>query len=85
MRCCSWLFLIVLQAEKYFNKEPVKLYKSSWAEQLKNIILPLTKEYHVEFDKSLVKEVKDGEPEVKLMLVEKGDYLVFQPVFSYKG
>jgi len=75
----------VLQAEKYFNKESVKLYKSTWAEELKKTILPLTREYHIEFDKSLIKEVKDGEPDVKLMLVEKGDYLMFQPVFSYKG
>ncbi len=75
----------VLQADKYFNKKPVLLYKSTWVQQLQNIVLPLTKEYRVEFDKSLIKEVKDGEPEVKLMLIEKGDYLLFQPVFSYKG
>ena len=24
-------------------------------------------------------------PEVKLLLLEKGDYLLFQPVFTYKG
>jgi non-specific serine/threonine protein kinase len=47
--------------------------------------LPLTKEYKVDFDKSLVHEVKAGDPEVKLFLLEKGDYLVFQPSFSYKG
>src|SRR5205823_12716855 len=45
----------------------------------------LTKEYHIEFDKTLVKEIKSGEPEVKVMLQEKGDYLVFQPIFTYKG
>jgi non-specific serine/threonine protein kinase len=33
----------------------------------------------------LIREIKSGEPEVKLMLQEKGDYLVFQPVFTYKG
>jgi non-specific serine/threonine protein kinase len=75
----------VLQAENYFNKEPVRLFKPTWAEQLKSTVLPLTREYNVEFDKSLIKEVKDGEPDVKLMLIEKGDYLLFQPVFSYKG
>ena len=52
---------------------------------MQKTILPLTKEYQVEFDKSLVKEIKSGEPEAKVMLQEKGDYLVFQPVFSYKG
>ena len=47
--------------------------------------MPLTKEYEVSFDKSLVKETKDGEPEISLILIEKGDYLLFQPVYSYKG
>ena len=48
---------------------------------LQQSLLPLTKEYKVDFDKSLVQEIKDGEPEVKLFLLEKGDYLVFQPLF----
>jgi len=32
-----------------------------------------------------VQEIKDGDPELKLFLLEKGDYLVFQPSFNYKG
>ncbi|MGI8581774.1 MAG: SNF2-related protein [Chitinophagaceae bacterium] len=74
----------VLNAEKYFKK-PFILSKNNWAEQYQKIVLPLTKEYQVEFDKSLIKEIKEGEPEVRLMLIEKGDYLMFQPLFSYKG
>ena len=74
----------VLNAEKYLNK-PVILSKEKWAEQYQQTVLPLTKEYNVEFDKSLIKEIKEGEPEVRLMLIEKGDYLMFQPLFSYKG
>ena len=74
----------VLNAEKYFNK-PVVLQKDKWAEQYQQTVLPLTKEYKVEFDKSLIKEIKEGEPEVRLMLLERGDYLMFQPLFSYKG
>jgi hypothetical protein len=34
---------------------------------------------------NMVREVKDGEPDKKLLLQEKGDYLVFQPMFVYKG
>ncbi len=74
----------VLNAEKYFNK-PVILSKNTWPEQYQQIVLPLTKEYQVEFDKSLIKEIKEGEPEVRLMLLEKGEYLMFQPLFTYKG
>jgi hypothetical protein len=74
-----------LQAEKFIKNGNIKLSKENWAQQMQRNIMPLTKDYNVEFDKSLVKEVKSGEPDVKLLLQEKGDYLVFQPVFSYKG
>ncbi len=75
----------VLQAEKFLKQGNIQVTKKNWAEKMQSIILPLTKEYQVEFDKSLIKEVKSGNPEVKLQLLEKGDYLVFQPVFSYHG
>ena len=75
----------ILQAEKFIKEGNIKLSKESWAEQMQKTILPLTRDYQVEFDKSLVKEVKNCEPEIKLQLQEKGDYLVFQPIFSYNG
>jgi len=75
----------VLQAEKFIKNGNIKLSKENWTAQMQKVIMPLTKDYKVEFDKSLVKEIKSGEPEVKLMLQEKGDYLVFQPIFTYKG
>ena len=75
----------VLQAEKFLKEGNIQLSKDNWAEKMKKVIMPLTKEYKVEFDKSLVREIKSGEPEVKLQLQEKGDYLVFQPIFTYKG
>ena len=75
----------ILQAEKFLKEGNIKLSKENWAEKMQKIILPLTREYHVEFDKNLIKEIKSGEPEVKLQLQEKGDYLVFQPIFNYKG
>ncbi len=56
-----------------------------WNKKLNDFLLPLAKEHQVDFDKSIVQEIKDGDPEVKLFLIEKGDYLVFQPSFSYKG
>jgi hypothetical protein len=75
----------VLQAEKFSRQGNIQLSKTNWAEKMQKVILPLTKDYQVEFDKTLVKEIKSGAPEVKLQLLEKGDYLVFQPVFSYNG
>ena len=69
---------------KKFNKT-LRIPEKEWPSFLKEVIMPLTKEYEVTFDKSLIKETKDGEPEISLMLIEKGDYLLFQPVYSYKG
>jgi SNF2 family DNA or RNA helicase len=71
--------------EKFLPKGVMKIKAEEWPSTLSKLVMPLTKEYKVDFEKSLVSEIKDGEPEVKLFLHEKGDYLVFQPIFSYKG
>ncbi|HEY1199809.1 MAG TPA: helicase SNF2, partial [Niastella sp.] len=70
---------------QFHGKGKLVYSKADWPEQLRKMVLPLTKEYHVDFDGSLVSEVKDGDPEKRVVLQEKGDYLVFQPLFSYKG
>lgn len=58
---------------------------NEWVSILHKLVLPLTKEYKIKFDRSLMSEVKDGKPEVGLFLEERGDYLLFQPLFTYKG
>ncbi|MBX3240798.1 MAG: DEAD/DEAH box helicase [Chitinophagaceae bacterium] len=63
----------------------IRIEKKDWADYLKRSVIPLTKEYKVRFSNSLVQEVKDGDPEIKLQLQEKGEYLVFIPIFNYKG
>ncbi|WP_315818936.1 SNF2 helicase associated domain-containing protein [Paraflavitalea speifideaquila] len=70
---------------RFHGKGKLTVPKSQWAEQLRQLVLPLTKEYHVEFDPALVSEIKEGDPEKRIILQEKGDYLIFQPIFSYKG
>ncbi len=70
---------------KFHSKGKLSITKSNWSEQLLQFILPLTREYHVEFDPAIVSEIKDGDPEKRIVLQEKGDYLVFQPLFTYKG
>src|SRR5204862_7406170 len=71
--------------DKFLVRGKMIFQAEDWVDQLRKFILPLTKDYHVEFDPSLVSEVKDGDPEKRVVLQEKGDYLVFQPLFSYKG
>jgi superfamily II DNA or RNA helicase len=76
---------VVHLVEKFLPSGKMVIQPGDWNKTLHQFILSLAKEHKVDFDKSLVQEIKDGNPEVKLFLVEKGDYLVFQPSFSYKG
>jgi SNF2 family DNA or RNA helicase len=68
-----------------FADGKMTISKADWPDQLRSFIIPLQKEYHVEFDNELIREIKSGDPERKILLQEKGEYLLFQPVFSYKG
>ncbi|MEO6071620.1 MAG: DEAD/DEAH box helicase [Chitinophagaceae bacterium] len=72
-------------AQKFLPSGIKKIKEEEWSAELRNLIVPLAKDYKVDFDRTLISEIKDGEPDVKLYLQEKGDYLVFQPVYSYKG
>src|SRR5688572_4459644 len=72
-------------AENFFPAGAQKTNFSDWSNVLQQQVLPLTKEFKVNFDKSLLQEIKDGKPDISLYLAEKGDYLLFQPIFSYKG
>jgi hypothetical protein len=71
--------------EKFAGKDKWIISREDWPARMRDLILPLTREYAVDFDPELVREIRDGDPERKLLLQEKGDYLVFQPLYSYKG
>ncbi|MGN6194273.1 MAG: SNF2-related protein [Ginsengibacter sp.] len=73
----------VLIAEKFRNT--LHIPDEQWPSLLKEMVLPLSNEYRVSFASSLIKETKEGQPDTSIMLIEKGDYLMFQPVFTYKG
>jgi hypothetical protein len=75
----------IMLVEKFLPSGKISIPAEDWAVQLQQFILPLSKEYNVHFTNVQKEEVKDIKPEVKIMLKEKGDYLLFQPVFSYKG
>ncbi|MBS1919778.1 MAG: SNF2 helicase associated domain-containing protein [Bacteroidetes bacterium] len=76
---------VIHLVEKFLPDGTMTIPQEEWVTTLYQFIVPLSKEYKVDFDRPLIREVKDGDPEVKLFLTEKGDYLVFQPSFSYKG
>ncbi|MEX6690719.1 DEAD/DEAH box helicase [Danxiaibacter flavus] len=71
--------------EKFLPSGKLIISQHEWNKQLVDFILPLTKEYNVQFVNVEREEVKDTKPEVKLLLKEKGDYLLLQPVFNYNG
>ncbi len=75
----------IIHAGKFLERGNVKVKKPDWPTMLQQIVMPLTRDYIVEFDKGMTKEIKESTPEIKLQLLEKGDYLVFQPVFIYNG
>jgi non-specific serine/threonine protein kinase len=62
-----------------------KISLSKWPEFLEREVLPFARKYKVDFDKFLMTELFNGEPEIKLQLQEKNEYLVFTPVFLYQG
>lgn len=68
-----------------FTAKPLLVNKDDWNKTMQSVIMPLTRDYQVDFDRSMVKEIKTSTPDVKVQLMEKGDYLVFLPVFSYNG
>lgn len=71
--------------QKFSKDGKIIIPQEEWPLTLHEFILPLAKEYKTDFDPSLLQVIKGVEPEVKLFLTEKGDFLVFRPVFSYKG
>ena len=75
----------VLLVEKFLPSGRLQIEEKDWSRKLQDMILPLAKDYNVQFNNVKREDIKDLKPEVKLMLREKGDYLMFQPLFLYKG
>lgn len=56
-----------------------------WPTLLRELVLPLSETHKIEFAPKLIREVKEGTPTASVKLIEKGDYLLFQPTFTYKN
>jgi SNF2 family DNA or RNA helicase len=75
----------VLLAERFLANGKISIAEDDWNKQLSEFILPLTKQYDVQFSGIQKEEVKNIKPEMRLMIKEKSDYLLFQPLFNYSG
>ena len=76
---------VIHLVDKFLPTGKMEVKNEDWSKTLSEFLLPLAKEHKIDFDKSLVYEIKDGNPDVNLFLLEKGEHLVFQPRFYYKG
>ncbi|HEY0298013.1 MAG TPA: DEAD/DEAH box helicase, partial [Arachidicoccus sp.] len=72
-----------LVADKFQSDSKLFFDKENWENALHDFVLPLSKNYKVNFSNIAQEYLKDIEPEIRMNLVEKGDYLMFEPVFSY--
>ena len=75
----------IMQVERFLPTGKIQIAAADWGNQLQQFLMPLSKEYHVHFTNVQKEEIKDLKPDWKILLKEKGDYLLFQPVFIYRG
>jgi non-specific serine/threonine protein kinase len=72
-------------AASYMEKGTHLIQQQQLSDFLEKEAIRIARKYPVQFDTALIREVKEGEPEIRLRLQEQGDYLLLQPHFSYKG
>lgn len=73
----------VLLVESFLPSGKRIISKDDWAKELSSFILPLSKNYELSFGNLKKEEIRNVKPTLKLMLEERGDYLLFNPRFSY--
>lgn len=74
-----------VRAESFIRNGNIRYSRDQWQQKIRDTVMPLAKDYKVIYDKSLMEEIKGVAPQISLKLMEKGEYLVFQPIFSYNG
>lgn len=69
--------------DKFIRNKNLKISNEDWNKYLIDFILPLTKNYDVKFENIQKEEAKNIVPSMQIWLKEKGEYLVFELVFTY--
>jgi non-specific serine/threonine protein kinase len=84
--CYCWKTKEIVQLNETFLPDGKINYPiAGWTQTMQNFVLPFSRNYSVRFDKSLTKEIRGVNPEARIQLTEKGDYLIFKPNFIYEG
>ncbi|MDE1192508.1 MAG: SNF2-related protein, partial [Arachidicoccus sp.] len=71
-----------LLADKFSSSGKI-VFEKGKENELYDFVLPLSKNYKVNFTGIAQDVLKDIEPEVRINLSEKGEYLIIEPVFVY--
>lgn len=71
----------VLLADQY--RMGKMLDAETWPAFAEKNLMPLTRDYQVRFHPKLTCEVQNQPPDTVVQLIEKGEFLVFNPIFSY--
>ncbi|AYD46400.1 DEAD/DEAH box helicase [Arachidicoccus soli] len=72
-----------LLVEKFMPDGALFFKESKWQETLHDFVLPLSKNYQVNFSNIEQEEIDNIQPEISIHLAEKGDYLILEPVYTY--
>jgi len=74
-----------LHVELFRNNGRLRIPVPEWSVYLKDYLLPLSRQYQIQFDNSLLAEVDDIVPECRVYLKEMGETFIIQPGFAYHG
>jgi superfamily II DNA or RNA helicase len=74
-----------LHVELFRENGQVRIPAAEWSVYLQDYLLPLSRNYQIDFDKTLLAEVDDVVPENRVYLREVGETFIIQPGFAYHG
>ncbi|SHM52029.1 DEAD/DEAH box helicase [Chitinophaga sp. CF418] len=74
-----------LHVELFRENGRIRIPAGQWGTYLQDYLLPLSKQYQIQFDNSLLAEVDDILPECRVFLREVGETFIIQPGFAYHG
>jgi len=74
-----------LHVELFREQGRLRIPAGEWSTYLKDYLLPLSKQYNIQFDHTLLAEVDDVVPEARVFLREVGETFIIQPGFAYHG
>ncbi|MFN5421900.1 MAG: SNF2-related protein [bacterium] len=82
----TWNSLEDLEAiTEFIPERNQKISAQEWPSFLDKHVLPFARKHKANFDRSILTDVIEGQPEMQLELQEKNEYLIFSPVFLYQG